>query len=139
MLKAFQRLGYFPHPDFVPQPIIDHLRSVLKLSAKVSAIPSLRSRRRYTEAIRVYLNVKPYDNIAQQLVAQVMTVAASVKDHPADLINVAIEELVKERYELPAFSTIDRLAKNIRSITNTRLFQLVCTGLSQIEQAYLDD
>jgi hypothetical protein len=64
MLKAFQRLGYFPHPDFVPQPIIDHLRSVLKLSAKVSAIPSLRSRRRYTEAIRVYLNVKPYDNIA---------------------------------------------------------------------------
>jgi hypothetical protein len=104
----------------------------------VSAIPSLRSRRRYTEAIRAYLDVKPYDNIAQQLVAQVMTVAASVKDHPADLINVAIEELVKERYELPAFSTIDRLAKNIRSITNTRLFQVVCAGLSKIEQAYLD-
>lgn len=138
MLKAFQRLGYFSHPDFVLQPIIDHLRSVLKLSAKVSAIPSLRSRRRYTEAIRAYLDVKPYDNIAQQLVAQVMTVAASVKDHPADLINVAIEELVKERYELPAFSTIDRLAKNIRSITNTRLFKRVCAGLSQIEQAYLD-
>jgi hypothetical protein len=28
-------------------------------------------------------------------------------DHPADLLNVAIEELVKERYELPAFSTLD--------------------------------
>ncbi|MBR8841076.1 MAG: Tn3 family transposase, partial [Stigonema ocellatum SAG 48.90 = DSM 106950] len=138
MLKAFQRLGYFPHPDFVPLPIINHLRSILKLSASVSAIPSLRSRRRYTEAIRAYLGVKPYDNVAQECAAKAIAVAAAVKDHPADLINVAIEELVKERYELPAFSTIDRLAGNVRSITNTRLFQRVCAGLSQTELAYLD-
>lgn len=138
MLKAFQRLGYFPHPEFVPLLIINHLRSAMKLSTKVSAIPSLRSRRRYMSAIRAYLCVKPYDNVAQQLAAQAIALAAEVKDHPADLINVAIEELVKERYELPAFSTIDRLAGNVRSITNTRLFQQVCAGLSQTEQVYLD-
>lgn len=138
MLKTFQRLGYFPHPEFVPLLIINHLRSALELSSKVSAIPSLRSRRRYMSVIRTYLGVKPYDNAAQQLVAQVIAVAAIVKDHPADLINVAIEELVKERYELPAFSTINRLAANIRSIANTRLFQRVGAGLSQTEKGYLD-
>ncbi len=138
MLKTFQRLGYFPHLEFVPLLIINHLRSGLKLSSKVSAISSLRSRRRYMSVIRTYLNVKPYDNAAQQLVAQAIAVAAQVKDHPADLINVAIEELVKERYELPAFSTINRLAANIRSIANTRLFQRVGAGLSQTEQGYLD-
>jgi len=138
MLKAFQRLGYFPPPEFVPLLIINHLRSALKLSANVSAIPSLRSRRRYMSAIRAYLCVNPYDNAAQLVAAQAIAVAAEVKDHPADLINVAIEELVKERYELPAFSTIDRLAGNVRSITNTRLFQRVCAGLSQAEQVYLD-
>jgi hypothetical protein len=28
-------------------------------------------------------------------------------DHPADLINKAIEDLVRRRFELPAFSTLD--------------------------------
>jgi hypothetical protein len=40
--------------------------------------------------------------------------AAEVMEHPADLINVAIEELVKERHELPAFSTLDRLVGHVR-------------------------
>ena len=28
---------------------------------------------------------------------------------PADLLNVAIEHLIAQRFELPAFSTLDRL------------------------------
>lgn len=51
---------------------------------------------------------------------------------------MAQSELVKQRHELPAFSTIDRLAGNIRSIINTRLFQRVSTGLSESEHIYLD-
>ncbi|MDV2997801.1 MAG: Tn3 family transposase TnXo19 [Chroococcidiopsis sp. SAG 2025] len=64
--------------------------------------------------------------------------SAVVKDHPADLLNVAIEELVKERYELPTFSTLDRLVDRVRTSANTRLFGRVSAGLSQTEQAYLD-
>ena len=60
-------------------------------------------------------------------------------DRNADLINVAIEELVKESYELPAFSTLDRLAGNIRSITNHRLFQQVASKLTLAEQTFLDE
>ena len=67
-----------------------------------------------------------------------MTQAAETMDYPADLINVAIEALVKAHYELPAFSTLDRLAGNIRSIVNTRLFQQVASSLSTLEQTYLD-
>ncbi len=76
--------------------------------------------------------------MAQQLAATASAQAAEVMDHPADLINVAIEELVKERYELPAFSTLDNLVAKVRSISNTRLFQRVSAGLSTVEQAYLD-
>ena len=36
-------------------------------------------------------------------------------DHPADLINVAIEDLVRQRFELPAFSTLDALATHVRA------------------------
>jgi hypothetical protein len=138
MLKSFQRLGYFPHPEFVPVAVITHLRSCLKLNSWVSAIPTLPSRYRYQQAIREYLGVKPYSREAQKLAAGALTTAAEVKDHPADLINIAIEALIKERYELPAFSTLDRLAGNVRSIINTRLFHRVSDGLTQAEQTYLD-
>lgn len=32
MLKSFQRLGYFPHPEFVPVPVISHLPFMLKVA-----------------------------------------------------------------------------------------------------------
>lgn len=138
MLKSFQRLGYFVDIESVPAAIIAHLRKCLNFSGKVSAIPSVRSRRYYQQAIRAYLNVKPYDRTASKLAATVIARTAEVMEHPADLLNVAIEELVKERYELPAFSTLDRLVGQIRSVTNNRLFQRVGASLSQLEQAYLD-
>lgn len=84
------------------------------------------------------MEVKPYDKDAQKLIAILVAAEAEVKDHAADLINVAIEELVKERYELPAFSTLDRLIGHVRSLVNNRLFARVGVGLSTSEQIYLD-
>jgi hypothetical protein len=76
----------------------------LNLSASVCAIPPERSRYYYAEAIRAYLGVNPYSRKAQTSVAKTIAQAAEVMEHPADLINVAIEELVKERFY--RFSTI---------------------------------
>lgn len=138
MLKSFQRLGYFPHPECVPNAVIKHLRSCLKLQSWVKAIPSQRQGYTYQRAIRSYLGVKQYDKTAQKLIALLVAQQAEVKDHPADLINVAIEELVKERYELPAFGTLDRLIGHIRTFVNNRLFGRVNNGLSSTEIVYLD-
>jgi hypothetical protein len=138
MLKSFQRLGYFPHPECVPGAVIKHLRSCLKLQTWVKAIPSERQRYQYQKVIREYLGVKPYDKNAQRLITVLIDKEAYIKDHPADLINVAIEELVKERYELPAFSTLDRLIRHIRYLTNNRLFERVDRGLTDSEKIYLD-
>jgi hypothetical protein len=44
-------------------------------------------------------------------------------NNPADLINVAIESLVKERYELPAFSTLDRSVRHIRTLVNLGIYE----------------
>lgn len=63
---------------------------------------------------------------------------AEVKDHAADLINVATEELVKQRYELPAFSTLDRLISHIRAMVNNRLFIRVSSSCTVTEILDLD-
>jgi Domain of unknown function (DUF4158) len=69
MLKAFPRLGYFPHPEFVPVSVINHLRACLQLNVWVSAVPTLPTRYCYQQAIREYLDVKPYNREAKKLVA----------------------------------------------------------------------
>ncbi|HEY9830489.1 MAG TPA: hypothetical protein V6D26_07920 [Stenomitos sp.] len=47
----------------------------------------------------------------------------------ADLINVAIAELVNQRHELPAFSTLDRSARRVRTLVNGGFFQKVLSRL----------
>jgi hypothetical protein len=51
--------------------------------------------------------------------------AAQVMESPADLINAAIETLLQEQYELPAFSTLDRMAGRIRHLANGGIYQSV--------------
>ena len=59
-------------------------------------------------------------------------------DNPADLINVAIEVLVKDRYELPGFNTLDRLVCRIRTRVNHQLFSQVIRQLEQEDISHLD-
>jgi hypothetical protein len=99
MLKTFQRLGYFCQFEFIPHPIIDHIRSCLNLGKKASEIAPERSRRRYCEAIRQYLNISTYNKQGQKIIAKAVGITATVRDHPADLVNVAIEELVRSAFE----------------------------------------
>jgi len=138
LLKTFQRLGYFPVTAAIPASIIQHLRAHLQLRDSIAAVPSRRALRRYHAAIRRYLEIKPYDQNSQAYLQDQVAAAALTKDHPADLINVAVELLIKDRYELPAFSTLDHLVSHVRTTTNSRLFQQISEGLSTAEQTYLD-
>lgn len=48
----------------------------------------------------------------------------------ADIINVIIEELIRQRFELPAFSTLNRSAQRIRNQVNERYFRSLTDALS---------
>jgi hypothetical protein len=65
--------------------------------------------------------------------------AAQVMDYPAGLINVAIEDLVRQRFELPAFSTLDTLATRVRAVVHRRLFATVLKRLSDQQRKEMDD
>jgi uncharacterized protein DUF4158 len=54
--------------------------------------------------------VNAYGDDAQAVLAQVMHEAAYTKEDLVDLINIGIEELVRQRFELPGFTTLARTA-----------------------------
>ena len=125
MLKGFRRLGYFPMPEEVPETVVAYVRSRLGLSSDVHPVLPERSRYRYHAIIREHLEVEAFGKRARRFAAGAMERAALTMDDPADLVNVAIEELVKERFELPGFTTLDRLARHVRNVVNSGLFARV--------------
>lgn len=139
MLKSFQRLGYFPNLNQIPQDIINYLRDDLKLSDDIDVgYDQSRTLYRHQKRIRAYFQVTAFDKQARHLISEAVSKSALVMDNPADLINVAIEMLVKDRYELPGFNSLNRLVCRLRTRVNHQLFSQVITQLDEKYLNYLD-
>ncbi len=138
LLKSMQRLGYLPRLQDVPFAVVAHICSCLRLPPNTALDVGVRTLYRHHAAIREFLQVRPWGSDALHVAAAAVHKTAAVQDHPADLINVAIEELVRQRFELPAFSTLDRLIRRVRTLVHTRLFRLVVERLSDEERRLLD-
>lgn len=131
LLKSFQRLGYFPDLNNIPLQIINHLKKELSIPEDINCHYSYkRTLYRHRQLIREYINVISFNQQGIEKLTKIVTKSAYFMDNPADLINAAIEELVKERYELPGFNTLDRLVANIRTKVNQNLFEQVINQLS---------
>lgn len=133
-LKTFQNLRYFFDISETPRVIINHLRKQLKLPHNLSPFynhPKTLSRHR--SRIREYLKIIPWDTKKEQSAQRVAIHAAhkasQTLNHPADIINVVIEELIGKHFELPAFNTLDRLVRHVRSKVNQAIFQIVTNYL----------
>jgi hypothetical protein len=57
---------------------------------------------------------------------------------PPDLINVALEMLVKASLELPSFSTVDELASRVRREVNTGIFERVAGRIALPDRVGLE-
>ena len=142
-LKIFQRLGYFIPMADVPQVIREHLAR----QAGVAKAPTLAELKRFEAsgsraavfaALRSYLNVKPVNPAGYAWLDVVADTAAETKHAVADIINVMLEELVHHRYELPAFSTLDRMAFRAREKSNNRYFSAITHQLTAHTRALID-
>ena len=135
LLKTFQRLGYFPKLSSIPVPIVNYIRDSLNLPEEMDlGYDQSRTLYRHRKAIRSYLKVTSFDAQARHLITETVYQTAPVMDNPADLINVAVEILVKDHYELPGFNTLDRLVCRIRHLVNQKLFSQV---IGQLDSEFI--
>jgi Domain of unknown function (DUF4158) len=115
LLKCQQHLGYLPALADVPDDIRTYLCQQLHLLPLMDVHAEAESTLyRYHQLIRTYLDIKPYGEGGQGMVERAVQQAAYTMSDPADLINLAIEHLIQQRFELPAFSTLDRLVTHVR-------------------------
>jgi len=130
-LKCHQHLGYLPTVDEIPNSIRIYLCQQLRLPAHTDWVPETQvSRHRHRLSIRAYLKVSSYSYGGERVITHTIEQAAYTMSDPADLINVAIERLVEQRFELPAFSTLDRLVGRVRHQVHQHLYDQLTQGLS---------
>jgi hypothetical protein len=141
LMKTFQKLGYFVALRDVPPLIVGHVvksLGVVKAKLDLEGYDLSGSRRRHMQIIRDRLEVKRYDTIAEQMVIEVVEEAAQHKEDLADIVNVAIEELVRQSYELPGFTVLLRMARQARAELNRTLYGQIVEELSEADRLFID-
>lgn len=126
--KTFQNLGLFVDLEQIPQMIVNHIRKQLAVPHNLQ-LPSIKPTTlyRHRQSIREHSGWTPWGlkepKSARRFTIQSAYKAAQTLNLPADIINVVIEELKINRFEIPAFSTLCRLVRHVRSRAHRILFQ----------------
>jgi Domain of unknown function (DUF4158) len=119
--------------------VIEHIRAVLELKPDVRAgHDSDRTLRQHKSLVRQRLGITADPGRAREVARQAIRLAAQTKDNPAGLVNVALEELVRARLELPGYSTLDELAAVIRHQVNTAVFAGIAARMSLADVQVID-
>ena len=141
MLKARQQLGCFPVHSEVPDRIREHLCMQLGVSTDTAFITESRQNKtiyRYRRAVRTRVGSKAFTDTGRDCVTACIRDAAYTMSDPADLINIAVEELFKTNSELPAFSTLARLCGRIRQEVHEKLYIQITATLNDAQRSTLD-
>lgn len=140
LLKSYQRMARFPKWDEVPEMVVDFVRKAVELPEGTVAgrYASVRTAEAHRVLVRGRVEGVRFDAAgARQVAEEVIRAEAVSKNNPADLINVALEQLVQKGLELPGFSTLDRMTMGIRAEVNTDIFTLVAGRIGEKERAGL--
>ncbi|WP_273908616.1 Tn3 family transposase [Enterobacter bugandensis] len=141
MLKTRQHVGYFMAlsqiPPFVTQFLADQL--ALPASSKLtSKISDRKAEHRYKTFCRQFLGSQLFTKQERQHIVDLIHQSAYTMSDPADLINVALEQLSKNNIELPAFSTLERMTGHERQRVHDSLYQQVTRSLTTSQRKALD-
>ena len=138
-LKCFQKMGRFPKSAEVPETVVDHVRRCLELGEPVLPVyASTKTRDSHRVLIRRLGDVVHNPGKARKIAQKAIWDAAWVKNHPPDLINVALERLVQAGLELPAFSTLDAMESKLRGEVNAQIFKRIWVRLGPDGRARLE-
>ena len=122
-LKCFQKMARFCSREEIPQPVTDHVRHCLGLAPEVEPDHgAARTMRLHRGQVRKRQGVTRDPQRARALADAAIREAALVRNHPPDLINVALERIIEASLELPAYSTLDEMAATIRAEVNEAIF-----------------
>ncbi|MEM6801305.1 MAG: Tn3 family transposase [Bacteroidota bacterium] len=142
LLKTFQHLGYFLQLTQIPGSILNTVAQsigYLFLPDDISQnYDRSGSKSRHMRVIRNYLKVKPVGPQTYLQMRLAAKEASQTKEYLIDIINVMIEEMIRQRFELPAFNRFVREAGAARLVINQETCERISGALSLEQKQMID-
>lgn len=143
LLKIAQRLGYFPTLAEVRPDIVAHIARFVRFGRRpkasdLTALDQNSVRQRQIELVRNRLGITAWSKVDDDWLALTADRVADARHHTRDIINALLEEFVHHRIELPAFSTVDRMATTAHTRANARILGRIAGELSDDIKARID-
>jgi Domain of unknown function (DUF4158) len=138
-LKVFQHIGRFLPRAELPPAAIARVAEQLYQAAPPTLNDDRRTLYRHHRAIRLYLGITPWGARARGIACEAIAAAAQARIDPADLINAAIDALIRASCELPLLSTLRTLAGAAHRLVNAAQWQQVYERLSDADTRGLDE
>lgn len=137
-LKIFQTIGRFRRATDIPVIVFAHVARRLGVEFGPAFVHPDRTLYRHRPAVRKRLGVTPWGAAARELAQFTMTKTATARTDPADIINAAVDALIRHRFELPALIALRRLAGSAHSKVNAAQWSAVCGHLDEAKQSALE-
>lgn len=137
-LKIFQSIGRFLGAADIPPAAIEYVASHMGVEHVSVLIFRERTFYRHRRAILQHLKVISWGTEAFELAQATMRKTAQARTDPADIINSAIDALIRHGFELPALATLRRLAGTAHSDINAAQWCDVCARLSSEQRTVLE-
>lgn len=137
-LKVFQTIGRFRGVQDIPAIAFEHVARQLGVEAGPSFVHPDRSLYRHRPAVLKRLGVTGWGAAARELSQSTMMQTAKTRTDPADLINAAVDALIRHRFQLPALIALRRLAGTAHSKVNAAQWGAVCAHLDEAKQSALE-
>jgi hypothetical protein len=138
-LRVFQAVGRFLPMKDVPASGIQYVAQKLGVECETTEVVyAPTTLYRHQAAVLEYLGVTAWGEQARELAVSTMTRIAKARTDPADLINAAVDALVRHRFELPALTALRRLAGTVHSAVNGAQWREVCEHLTAKQGSALE-
>ena len=131
LLKTFQRLGYFVKLADVPNSIIRHVSATAGYPHVPEGLAHYDAgslRFRHMTFVLSWTGVTSFDKTGRRCALKACVDASRVREDLADIINIATEELVRQRYELPSFPALFRYARVARATVNRGYYARIASS-----------
>jgi hypothetical protein len=141
LLKTFQRLGYFTTVCSVPKKIINYIAQCLGQSCDIAVLEDYDKSRvkwDHMQKIREFLQIKSFSDESRGILKDALDESAKTKEDIVDIINAGIEEMIRNRCELPTFDTLVREAKKARANNNSKIYSRVYNNIGQEDLKLID-
>jgi TnpA family transposase len=139
ILKCYQCFGRPVNLQKIDASIRKHIAEALGINIGVDLNGySKLTRHRHIKAIREYLQINTDKKSRRKGIKTAALSAAATKENLADIINCIIEELIKSKFELPAFKKLIRLARAARAVVNNDHYEKIYNSLSEEQKNLID-